>query len=89
MPSATAERAAIVTGAATGIGKGIVRTLAADGAAVIVNYLDHPELANAVVADIAARGGNAAAVQADISRRSESSASSTRRHGCSDASTFW
>jgi 3-oxoacyl-[acyl-carrier protein] reductase len=62
---------AIVTGAATGIGKGIARTLAAAGAAVIVNYLDHPELANAVVADIAARGGNAAAVQADISRRLE------------------
>ena len=71
MPPALAGRVAIVTGAATGIGKGIAKTLAADGATVIVNYLDHPELASAVVADIGVGGGKATAVQADISQRPE------------------
>jgi len=39
-----ANRVAIITGAATGIGRGIAKTLAGDGATVVVNYLDHPEL---------------------------------------------
>ena len=66
-----ANRVAIITGAATGIGRGIAKTLAGDGATVVVNYLDHPELADAVVADICAAGGKASAVQADISRPQE------------------
>jgi 3-oxoacyl-[acyl-carrier protein] reductase len=63
---------AIVTGAATGIGKGIAAHLAADGAAVVVNHLPaQEEEAGAVVAGIREAGGTATAVEADISRRDQ------------------
>lgn len=67
-----AGRAAIVTGAATGIGKGIAARLAADGAAVVVNHLAaQKEEAEAVAAGINGAGGSAVALDADISRREE------------------
>jgi 3-oxoacyl-[acyl-carrier protein] reductase len=66
-----AGRVAIVTGAATGIGKGIAGRLAAGGARVVVNYLDTPAEADAVVASIGKGGGDAVAIQADIGRRRE------------------
>jgi len=62
-------RVAIVTGAATGIGKAIAARLAADAAAVVVNHLHTPDRADAVVGAITAAGGSAIAVDADISRR--------------------
>jgi 3-oxoacyl-[acyl-carrier protein] reductase len=65
------DRVAIVTGAATGIGRAIATRLAADGAAVVVNHLDTPERAESVRADIEATGGTALVVQADVSRRAE------------------
>ena len=72
MTNSTVKRkVAIVTGAATGIGCGIAKGLASEGIAVIVNYLDHSEVANAVVDDISAIGGVACAVQADVSIRSD------------------
>ena len=40
---------AIVTGAATGIGKAIAMGMAAEGAAVVIDYVGAPDLANAVV----------------------------------------
>jgi 3-oxoacyl-[acyl-carrier protein] reductase len=64
-------RVAIVTGAATGIGRAIAVRLAADGAAVAVNHLDTPGPAEAVRAGIEAAGGTAIVVQADVSRRDE------------------
>jgi 3-oxoacyl-[acyl-carrier protein] reductase len=66
-----ADRVAIVTGAATGIGKAIAGRLAADGARVVVNHLDTPEEADALVASIAKTGGSAIAVRADIGRRAD------------------
>jgi 3-oxoacyl-[acyl-carrier protein] reductase len=57
---------ALVTGASRGIGQGIAMRLARDGAAVAVNYRQRESEAAAVVAAIAAAGGRAVAVQADI-----------------------
>lgn len=58
---------ALVTGAGSGIGAGIAKALAAAGAAVAVNYVVRPEEAQSVVAEICAEGGQALAVQADVS----------------------
>jgi 3-oxoacyl-[acyl-carrier protein] reductase len=66
-----AGKTALVTGAATGIGKAIAGALAAAGTRVVVNHPHTPEPAAAVVADIQAAGGSALAVAADISDRAE------------------
>ncbi|HEX4221624.1 MAG TPA: SDR family oxidoreductase [Pseudonocardiaceae bacterium] len=66
-----AGKTALVTGAATGIGKVIAARFAAEGAAVVVNHPHTPELAEAVVDGIKAEGGTAMAVAADIRDRSE------------------
>lgn len=64
-------KVAIVTGAATGIGKAIAAALATIGARVVVNHLNTPDQAETVVAQITASGGEAIAVAADVSKRSE------------------
>ena len=66
-----AGKTALVTGAATGIGKAIAAALAAAGARVVVNHPHTPQPAAAVVADIAAAGGAARAIAADISNRAQ------------------
>ncbi len=60
-------KVAIVTGAATGIGKAIVTGMAKEGTSVIIDYVGDPTLANGVVKDIQDAGGKAMAVQADVS----------------------
>jgi glucose 1-dehydrogenase len=62
---------ALVTGASSGIGAGVARTLAAAGAAVAVNYVIGPEAAESLVAEIRAAGGKAMAVRADDSREED------------------
>jgi glucose 1-dehydrogenase len=64
-------QSALVTGANSGIGKAVAIALAMEGANVAVNYVSHPEAANEVVQQIAAEGGNAIAIKADVSNESE------------------
>ncbi|KAA0122404.1 SDR family oxidoreductase [Methylobacterium sp. P1-11] len=61
-------KVAVVTGASKGIGAGIAKSLAANGAAVVVNYVSSKAGADAVVEAIIAAGGKAIAVQADVSK---------------------
>jgi 3-oxoacyl-[acyl-carrier protein] reductase len=65
------NKVAIVTGASKGIGAGIAKSLAAEGAAVVVNYSSSKEGADRVVAEIVQKGGKAVAVQADVSKAAD------------------
>ena len=60
-------KVALVTGAARDVGREIALSLAAEGAAVAVNYNGSHDAATAVVAEIANRGGKAIAYKADVS----------------------
>lgn len=62
---------ALVTGANSGIGEGVALALGAAGADVVVNYVVHPETAQAIVDRIEASGAKALAIPADISKESE------------------
>jgi 3-oxoacyl-[acyl-carrier protein] reductase len=64
-------KVAVVTGASKGIGAGIAKALAAEGASVVVNYASSKAGADTVVAAIAAAGGKAVAVGGDVSKASE------------------
>jgi 3-oxoacyl-[acyl-carrier protein] reductase len=63
-----AGKIAVVTGASKGIGASIAEHLAAEGASVVVNYSTSKAGADAVVARIQGKGGQAVAVQADVSK---------------------
>ena len=62
------NKVAIVTGASKGIGAGIAKGLAAEGASVVVNYSSSREGADRVVAEIKGKGGKAIAVQGDVGK---------------------
>jgi 3-oxoacyl-[acyl-carrier protein] reductase len=64
-------KVAVVTGASKGIGAAIAVHLAAEGAAVVVNYSSSKEGAERVVVEIAGKGGKAMAVQADVAKKAE------------------
>ncbi|EOS54198.1 SDR family oxidoreductase [Paenibacillus barengoltzii] len=64
-------KVALVTGASRGMGKTIAEELARRGAKVVVNYASSPEKAEAVVKGIQAEGGEAVAIQADVSKLAE------------------
>jgi 3-oxoacyl-[acyl-carrier protein] reductase len=64
-------KTAVVTGASKGIGAGIAKGLAAEGAAVVVNYASSKDGADRVVADIKAKGGKAIAVHGDVAKAAD------------------
>lgn len=64
-------KVAVVTGASKGIGAGIAQALAAEGAAVVVNYASSKAGAEKVVAAITAAGGKAVAVGGDVSKAAD------------------
>ena len=62
------NKVAVVTGASKGIGASIAKALAAEGAAVVVNYASSKQGADRVVAEIMQKGGKAVAVQGDVAK---------------------
>ena len=62
------DKVAIVTGASRGIGRAIAIELASQGAIAVVNYANSSAAAEAVVTEITAAGGQAIAIQADVSK---------------------
>jgi 3-oxoacyl-[acyl-carrier protein] reductase len=69
--SKLSNKVAVVTGASKGIGAGIAKALAAEGASVVVNYASSKDDAERVVGDIAKTGGKAVSIQGDVSKASD------------------
>lgn len=61
-------KVAVVTGGSLGIGAGIVQRLAAEGAAVTLDYFSHRDAADGIASGITSAGGKALVVQADVSQ---------------------
>ena len=64
-------KVAVVTGASKGIGAGIAKQFAQEGASVVVNYASSKEGADKVVDEISKRGGRAVALQGNVARKTD------------------
>jgi 3-oxoacyl-[acyl-carrier protein] reductase len=64
-------KVAVVTGASKGIGAGIAKALAAEGASVVVNYSTSKEGADRIVDEISKRHGRAVAIQGDVAKAAD------------------
>jgi len=64
-------KVAVATGASKGIGAGIAKAIAAEGASVVVNYASAKSDADKIVDEILKAGGKAVAVQANVAKKSE------------------
>jgi 3-oxoacyl-[acyl-carrier protein] reductase len=71
MSKKLAGKVALVTGASKGIGAGIAKALAGEGASVVVNYASSKQGADRVVAEIARDAGQAIAIQGDVSKHED------------------
>src|ERR1700719_2730171 len=74
-------KVALVTGGSRGIGAGIVRRLAADGASVAFTYSSSPEKALELVREIESAGGKALSLKADSGSAEELRAAVARNSG--------
>ena len=61
------QKTAVITGASSGIGQGIARAYAREGAHIVINYNHSKQEAELITEEIRASGGKAIAIQADIS----------------------
>jgi len=64
-------KVAVITGASKGIGAGIAKEFAAEGASVVVNYASAKQDADRVVDEISKRGGKAIAIQGNVAKKPE------------------
>jgi 3-oxoacyl-[acyl-carrier protein] reductase len=64
-------KVAIVTGASKGIGAGIAKELASEGASVLVNYVSAKQDADRVVDEISKSGGKAIALQGNVAKKAD------------------
>ena len=71
LPQLLKGQKAIVTGASSGIGTAVAISLGQAGAEVVVNYGGNEQAANQVVDQIKQNGGNAIAIQADVSKEND------------------
>jgi 3-oxoacyl-[acyl-carrier protein] reductase len=71
MPHKLTGKVAVVTGASKGIGAGIAKQLASEGASIVVNYASAKADADRVVSEITSKGGNAVAIQASLSSEAD------------------
>lgn len=65
------SRVAVVTGASGGIGRAVALAFAEEGTKLVVHYKESAEAASEIVREITTRGGQAVAVQADVSREDD------------------
>lgn len=65
------DKVAVITGASKGIGAGIAKRLASEGASVVVNYASSKDGANRIVEDIVQAGGKAIAIAASVSNEDD------------------
>ena len=66
-----ADKVAVITGSSRGIGRAVALKFAEEGARVVVNYRAEEDRAEAVVGEIREQGGEALAVQADVSQKTD------------------
>src|SRR5205814_2683189 len=65
------EKVAVVTGASKGIGAGIAKEFAAEGASVVINYVSAKEDTDRVVDEISKSGGKGVAIQGNVAKKPE------------------
>lgn len=65
------DKIAVITGASSGIGRGIAQAFAEEGADIVVNYRQSKEKAESLVEEIKQTGSRAIAVQADMANKDD------------------